>query len=56
MVWLDSIQDVQCHDLEESDGGDMYITNNYLQTKKSIKVSLLDPFYSDYAKLKQFLM
>ena len=52
----DPMQDVQRHDPEESDGGDTYITNNYLQTEKPIKVPLPDLFHGDHAKLKQFLM
>ena len=52
----DPMQDVQRHDPEESDGGDTYITNNYLQTEKPIKVPLPDPFHGDRAKLKQFLI
>ena len=55
-AWLEPMQDVQCDDLEDSENGDMYITNNYLQPKKPIKVPLLDSFYSNHTKLKQFLI
>ena len=56
MVWLDPIQDVQYYNPKKSNSGDTYITNNYLQTKKPIKVPLLDLFHSNHTKLKQFLM
>ena len=50
------MQDVQCDDPKDSENSDIYITNNYLQPKKPIKVPLLDSFYSNHTKLKQFLM
>ena len=53
---LEPMQDVQCDDPEDGEGGDTYITNNYLQTEKPVKVPLPDPFHGDHSKLKQFLM
>src|SRR5438045_5078441 len=56
MAQLEPMQDVRHDDPKESEGGDTYITNNYLQTEKPVKVPLLDPFHGDRSKLKQFLM
>ena len=55
-AWLEPMQDVQRDDPEDSENGDTYITNNYLQPKKPVKVPLPDSFHGDHAKLKQFLM
>ena len=50
------MQDVQHNNPKDNKNSNMYITNNYLQPKKPIKVPLLDSFYGDYTKLKQFLI
>ena len=55
-AWLEPMQDVQCNDPKDSENSNTYITNNYLQPKKPVKVPLLDPFHGDHAKLKQFLI
>src|SRR6516165_3635557 len=56
MAWLEPMQDMQHNNPKDSKNSNIYITNNYLQPKKPVKVPLLDSFHSNYAKLKQFLI